>query len=178
MSVGLEAITAYLPEKIITRDEFSYLEPMMPNFQDAPLERRRCEREDAVEFMGIEVARKVLEEANLNPGDIDLVIVQTTGGHVVMPGLGAHVHHTLGMKHEAPAWNVQQCCGSWVDSCNMAWNMINANEAFDRVLVMAGPALPRHPAVTARQPLSYRARMCAANSCPMPIAPTANFIRI
>jgi 3-oxoacyl-[acyl-carrier-protein] synthase-3 len=137
MAVGLEAITAYLPEKIITRDEFSYLEPMMPNFQDAPLERRRCERADAVEFMGIEVAKQVLEEANLSPGDIDLVIVQTTGGHVVMPGLAAHVHHTLGMKHEAPAWNVQQCCGSWVDSCNMAWNMINANDAFDRALVMA-----------------------------------------
>ena len=44
MPIGIEAIASYVPDKIIQRDAFNYLAKILPDFDTAPLERRRCEQ--------------------------------------------------------------------------------------------------------------------------------------
>ena len=56
MAIGMETVVSYLPDTVIKKEAFSYIEPFVPNFADAPKERRRLVREDAVEFMEVQVA--------------------------------------------------------------------------------------------------------------------------
>jgi len=140
MAIGMETVVSYLPDTVIKKEAFSYIEPFVPNFADAPKERRRLVREDAVEFMEVQVAEKALGRAGLEPADIDLIIAQSTGGRYIMPGTAANIHHKLNCRDDIPAWNVQQCCASFVDACYLAWNMMRAEETYKRVLVVAATA--------------------------------------
>ncbi len=140
MSVGMQTVVSYLPDEIVTRDAFQYLQPYMPDFDDQPEERRRLRQKDAVEIMACEVARKALDDAGVEATDIDLIIAQSTGGQYVMPGIAAHIHHELGFPETSPAWNTQECCGSFVDSCYMGWNMLIARPEMKRVLVVVSCA--------------------------------------
>ena len=140
MAIGIEALVSYLPDNVIEKKAFAYLEPYMPNFGDAPSERRRLVREDAIEFMEARVVERALDRAGLDPADIDLIIAQSTGGRFILPGTAANIHHEFNFRDDVIALNVQQCCGSFVDACHLAWNMLRADDSCRRVLIVVATA--------------------------------------
>jgi len=119
MRVGLEAVISFLPEKVVKREDFAYLDPVIPKgmeemFRGAD-EFRRMEGEDAVEIMGVEVTKKVLDRAGLKPEDIDYIVSANLGGQYMIPMVGTHIHHEVGFPEEVPVLNIQTCCASFVD---------------------------------------------------------------
>jgi acetyl-CoA C-acetyltransferase len=79
--------------------------------------------------LGIEVAKAILKETNVNPNQIDEVIV----GNVVGAGLGQNVARQIcigsGIPIEVPSFTVNKVCGSGLKSVTLASMMIETGEA-------------------------------------------------
>jgi len=139
MKVGLETVVSYFPETVMKREDFSYLDPVIPKGMErifrGPDEFRRLRDSNAVEIMGEKVAEKALKCAGLKPSDVDFIIAGNLGGKYVIPMVGTWVHHQLGFLQETPVLNTQNCCAGFVDACNVAWNLIRGGE-YKRVLVV------------------------------------------
>jgi len=137
MSIGYETVVSYVPEEVVKREAFAYLEPYIPDMSMVPAEVHRLQRPDAAEFMGLEVAKKALNEAGLEPNDLDIVFAHVNGAQNIMPGIAADIHHKLGFRKNTTAFNVQQCCGSFMDASYLTWNLLKANENFKRGIVIS-----------------------------------------
>ncbi len=136
MAIGYKKVVSYVPEEVVKRESFAYLEPFIPDMSMVPAEIRRLQRPDAAEFMGLEVVTKLVNEAGLEPKDFDLMIAHVNGGQNIMPGLAADIHHKMDFRQDTPAFNVQQCCGSFMDASYLAWNLLKANENFKRGIIV------------------------------------------
>jgi 3-oxoacyl-[acyl-carrier-protein] synthase III len=139
MKVGLETVVGFLPDLIVKQEEFSYLDQVIPKGAEkyfrGPDELRRLREDDAAEIMAEQVAQKALKSAGLEPSDIDYIIAGQIGGKYVWPMVGGWIHHKLGFTIETPVLNVSNCCGGFVDQCNVAWNLVRAGE-YKRILVV------------------------------------------
>jgi len=139
MKIGLETIVSHFPENVVTREDYSYLDPVIPEdlkerFRGADQLRRNTD-EDAAESMGEIVARKALDSAGLKTSDIDFIIAGSFGGKYVFPLVGTWIHHALGFSDEVPVLNMQNCCAGFVDGCHVAESLIRSG-MYKRVLVV------------------------------------------
>ncbi len=143
MRVGFETIVRYVPEEVIPRDHFDYLKPalaklplfLQEQFSIVPDEVRKYKggEGDRAELMAIAIAKEALDSGGLKPSDIDYVI-----------GAAVSLHRELGLELDTPMLNVANCCASFVDSCQIAWNLVESGEC-RRVLVVASAALAGGP---------------------------------
>lgn len=139
MRVGFEAIVRHVPQEVVPKERFDYLKPVLAKlspfqrekFSIVPdeIRRYRGEEGDRAELMSIAIAKQALADVGLNASDIDYVI-----------GAGVGLHKALGLNLDTPMLNVADCCASFVDSCQIAWNLVESG-ACTRVLVVASAAL-------------------------------------
>jgi 3-oxoacyl-[acyl-carrier-protein] synthase-3 len=141
MHTGIETIVSYFPETRVTAKDYAHLKPVMPEWMSMPREKRRFADPHANEIMVIEVAERALKSLDLEPKDIDLIVCQSFGGRFIVPGLAGFLHKKLGFRREAPAWNIQDICASFLDGCEVASNAIKSGGEYKRVLVVAVSAL-------------------------------------
>ncbi|MDP6737027.1 MAG: 3-oxoacyl-[acyl-carrier-protein] synthase III C-terminal domain-containing protein [Nitrospinaceae bacterium] len=134
--IGIEAIVSFMPDAVVTQEDFSYLKPVMPEDFPCPEEMRRIKDVDAVEQLAVAVADRALKKAGLTAADCDLIIANQCGGKYVGPMVGTYVHNTLGFSANTPVFNVQNCCSSLVEGLYLAWNLIRSG-AHKRALVFA-----------------------------------------
>lgn len=139
MKVGLETVVGELPEHIVTAKDQAYLEPVIPevlrNKFRFPKEIRRLKDDNAVEILAERVAKKALEKAGLKPSEIDYIICSNTGGKWCLPMAGGYVHLKLGFPEDVPVLNIQSACASFIDACEVAWNLVLAGK-YKRILVV------------------------------------------
>jgi len=141
MKTGFQTIVSYFPAQKVAAADYAHLKPFMPAWMALPKEKRRFPDPHANEIMVLEVARKALQSARLEPRDIDLIVCQSFGGRFIVPGLAGYLHKHLGFRRETPAWNVQDICASFLDGCEIAANSIRAGHEYRRALVLAVSAL-------------------------------------
>jgi len=79
--------------------------------------------------MAIAIAKEALDRGGLRASDIDYVI-----------GAAVSLHKELGLNLDTPMLNVGNCCASFLDACQIAWNLVESGEC-RRVLVVASAAL-------------------------------------
>lgn len=138
-SIGLETIVSCLPDTILKGEDFAYLDDCMSAEERAvfarPAQLRRLKGEDAVEQIGVQVARKALDRARLKPADVDFIIASNIGGKYQAPYIGTWIHQQLGFDRHTPVLNVFNACASFLDGLHMAWQLVRAGE-YQRVLVV------------------------------------------
>lgn len=139
MKVGLETVVSEFPENVVKDTDYAYLNlvipPMLKGRFRVPAETRRFKDDNAAEILAERVAKKALDSAGLRPSDIDYIIANNCGGKFTVPMVGTYIHHELGFREETPVLNVSQACASFVDACEVAWNLILAGK-YKRVLVV------------------------------------------
>ena len=139
MKVGLEMVVSELPDNIVKAKDWAYLEPVIPGPLKGkmrfPNELRRLRDDDAAEILAEKVSRKALDRSGLKPSDIDCIIANNCGGKFTVPMVGPYIHHRLGFREETPAFNISQACSSFIDGCELAWNLILAGK-YKRILVV------------------------------------------
>lgn len=143
MKVGFETIARHLPQEVIPKEHFDYLAPVLAKlpeqlreqFSIVPDEVRkyRGKHGDRAELMAIEIAQEALDRSGLKPSDIDYVI-----------GAAVSLHRELGLDLDTPMLNIGNCCASFVDACQIAWNLVESG-ACRRVLIVASAALAGGP---------------------------------
>lgn len=140
MKVGLETVVSYCTGTVMKDTDYSYLYPLIPEeireIFRAPKEIRRLKDNDAAEILAENVARNALERAGLRTSDIDYIIANNCGGKYTVPMVGSYIHWKLGFREETPVLHVSNACASFVDACEVAWNLILASK-YKRILVVA-----------------------------------------
>lgn len=121
----------YLPEKILTNFD---LEKIVDTSDEwirtrTGVERRHAVRADeTTSDMCIEAAKVAMEDAGVDPTEIDLVIVGTTSPDVVFPNVGTIVQHSLGIP-ACPAVSMEAACTSFIYALSTADKYIKTGES-------------------------------------------------
>ena len=139
MQIGFEAIVRHTPKLVLTKEHFSYLQPVLEKlspekraaFSIVPDEIREYSGREGGRAlnMAIEVAQEALRQSGLTGSDIDYVL-----------GAEVSIHKELGLRLDTPMLNVADCCASFLNLLQIAWMLVETGEA-KRVLVVASAAL-------------------------------------
>ncbi len=128
---------SYLPEKVMTNADLEKIVDTTDEwiFQRSGIKSRHIAAEnESTGDMAIAAARKALEAANLEPKDIDGVIVATTTPDRTFPSVAVKVQGTMGLP-QGLAFDVQAVCTGFVYALATADNFIARGQA-KRILVI------------------------------------------
>ena len=137
---------AYLPARVVHNDEFA----ARLDTSDAWIrertgirERRIADASQASSDLALEASRAALAAAQLQPADLDLIIVATSTPDFVFPSTACLLQAKLGAK-SCPAFDVQAVCSGFVYALATADSFIRAGtvrralivgaETFSRIL--------------------------------------------
>ena len=117
----------YLPKKIVTNKD---LESTIDTTDEWIVERTGikqrhiAEENETTSSMAVQASIDALSSANIQPKDIDLIIVATTTPDQIFPSTAWIVQNKLKIK--APAFDIQAACTGFVYALSIADNYIKA----------------------------------------------------
>ncbi|MBN2474780.1 MAG: ketoacyl-ACP synthase III [Pirellulales bacterium] len=76
------------------------------------LERRHAEPDVATSDLAVEAARRCIEDASVDPADIDLILLGTLTPDTLLPATASMIQDRLGLC--APAMDIQAACASFI----------------------------------------------------------------
>jgi 3-oxoacyl-[acyl-carrier-protein] synthase-3 len=142
--VGLLALGAYVPERIMTNEEWSELVDTSDEWivSRTGIHRRRHAADDqSTADLAIAAAQRALVDGGFAPEDIDEIIVATDTPEVYLPDTAAFVQAGLGVG-EVPAYDLASSgCAGFVLALDVARSRAIANDR--RVLVIGVELLSR-----------------------------------
>ncbi|MEA3408639.1 MAG: beta-ketoacyl-ACP synthase 3, partial [Chloroflexota bacterium] len=134
----------YAPEQVLTNDDLAAIVETSDEWirTRTGIERRHvAEEHEATAHMSIEAARAALQMADVNPLDIDLIIVGTaTPDHLFSP-TACQVQNALGAVH-AGAFDLNAGCSGFVYALTIGEQAITSG-ANDLVLVIGADTMSR-----------------------------------
>ena len=107
---------SYLPEKIVTNAE---LEQLIETSDEWIVERTGIRQrhiaasDDTASSMGAAAAKNALIAANLNPDDIDLIVVATSTAEKNFPSAACLVQQHLGITNNCAAFDIAAACSGF-----------------------------------------------------------------
>lgn len=129
---------SYLPTKVLTNRE---LESMVETSDEWIVtrtgisERRLAGKDEHTSTMGIEAAKKALENCNMDPKEIDLIILATCTPDYLFPSTGALIQRELGAINAA-AFDLQAACSGYIYALSIAKSYIEAG-IYNNILIVA-----------------------------------------
>ncbi|MDA0261636.1 MAG: ketoacyl-ACP synthase III [Proteobacteria bacterium] len=134
----------YLPERVITNQQLAEI----VDTNDAWItsrtgiqERHIAAEGEKTSDLAIAAARKALAAAELDPGDLDFIIVATATPDETFPATATVVQKELGMTRGA-AFDIQAVCSGFIYALSIADNFIKA-DAGNRILVIGAETFSR-----------------------------------
>jgi 3-oxoacyl-[acyl-carrier-protein] synthase-3 len=134
----------YLPERIVTNTELEQMVQTSDQWiQDRTgiKERHVAAPHETSSSLGLAAARMALEDARINPEDIDLIIAGTTTPDGMFPSVASLVQDRLGAVH-AGAYDVSAACMGFLSALSAATQYIQTG-TYKRVLVLGTEVLSR-----------------------------------
>ena len=134
-----------LPERRLTNTD---LERMVETTNDwivqrtGMRERRIAGPQDTTATLATTAAKRALAEANVDPQDLDLIIIATLTPDMMTPSAACLVQHNLGIKKHIGAFDINAACSGFVYSLSTATQFIQTG-AFKNILVIGAETLSR-----------------------------------
>lgn len=141
--VGVRGIGAYVPSKVLTNFD---LEKMVDTSDEwiftrtGIRERRIAESHEATSDLSYMASKIALENANLTPRDIDLIIVATVTPDMFFPATACILQNKLGAN--CPSFDLSAGCSGLIYALSVGTQFI-ANGMYDNVLVVGGETLSK-----------------------------------
>lgn len=114
----ITSVGSYLPETILTNTE---LEKMVDTTDEWIVQRVGIRERhivgksnDTVSTMAVKAAQKAIEHANINPNDIDMIIVCTATNDFLFPGAACIVQQQLNIGNKCPAFDLNAACAGFI----------------------------------------------------------------
>jgi 3-oxoacyl-(acyl-carrier-protein) synthase III len=126
IAVGLTGVGSYVPERVLTNAD---LEAMVETSDEWIVtrtgisERHIAAPEQAASDLALPAAREALEQAGVEPEELDLVIVATATPDMLFPATAAIVADTLGAK-TAAAYDLLAGCTGFVYALSQAYGQV------------------------------------------------------
>ncbi len=134
----------YLPERILTNAELERMVDTSDQWirdRTGIAERHIAAPDETSSTMGLRAAKMALEQARINPEDIDLVIAATTTPDGMFPSVASLVQDGIGAGN-AGAFDVNAACVGFLSAFSVATQFV-ATGASKRVLVLGTETLSR-----------------------------------
>ncbi len=134
----ITAVERYLPDKVVTNHDLERIVETSDSWirdRTGIVERRILEGE-ATSFMATEVARRLLASRQLDPGEIDLIIVATITPDMFFPSTACLVQDRIGASR-AWGFDLSAACSGFVYALATGAQFIESG-AHRRVLVIGG----------------------------------------
>ena len=128
----------YLPAEIKTNEDISRTVDTSDSwiFERTGIKNRRIAAKDETASSMAEIAaRQAITMANINPKDIDLIIVATGTPDNIYPSTGCMLQHRLGIK-ECVAFDIQAACSGSIFGLDMANQYIKSGSA--KIVLVVG----------------------------------------
>jgi 3-oxoacyl-[acyl-carrier-protein] synthase-3 len=133
---------SYLPEKVLTNSD---LEKMVETTDEwivtrTGMQERRIAREDEfTSMMGIEAAKRAIASADIDPEEIDYILVATLTPDFVFPSTACLIQQALGAKNAASV-DMQAACTGYLYALSMAKAFVETG-VYKNVLIVAAEKL-------------------------------------
>ena len=141
---GILGFGGYVPDKVMTNDDWAELIDTSDEWitTRTGIKRRRFAAEDESTLdLAAAAAERALEDAGLDPGDIDEIIVATDTPEVYTPDTAAFLQHRLGMRN-VPGYDLGGSgCAGFVQALDIARARIHFSPR--RVLVIGVELISR-----------------------------------
>jgi 3-oxoacyl-[acyl-carrier-protein] synthase-3 len=144
IAVGLTGVGSYVPERVLTNAD---LEAMVETSDEWIVtrtgisERHIAAPEQAASDLALPAAREALEQAGVEPEELDLVVVATATPDMLFPATAAIVADTLGAK-KAAAYDLLAGCTGFVYALSQAYGQV-ATGLSKRALVVGAEVLSK-----------------------------------
>ena len=139
MNSKILATGSYLPKQIRTNAD---LEKMVDTSDEwivsrsGMKERRIATADETVATMGFEAAKKCLEQVNLDPQEIDLIVVGTTSNSHAYPSAACQIQGLLGID-DAISFDVAAACTGFVYALSVADQFVRTGKVKKALVVGA-----------------------------------------
>lgn len=140
----IAGIGSFLPEKVVTNSD---LEKVMDTSDEWIQDRTGIKRrhvvsdDECTSSIGVEAARRAMDQAGVGPEDIDLIVVGTCTPDRIFPSTACIIQHKLGVKGSA-AFDVNAVCSGFVYGLDVANRYIRTGGA-KTALVIGAETLSR-----------------------------------
>ncbi len=134
----------YVPARVMTNQDFAHIVETSDEWivqRTGMRERRIAEPGQATSDLAIEAARMALAEAELEPGDLDLVICATITADNTLPSTACWIQDRLGCEATAAYDLTAACCGNIYALTQARANVLSGQAR--NVLVIAAECLSR-----------------------------------
>lgn len=135
---------AYLPHKILTNADLARMVDTSDEWitERTGIKARHIAAEgEMTSGLGLAAARQALEKAELEPSDIDLIVLATSTPDQTFPATAVTIQAELGITHGA-AFDIQAVCSGFVYALSTANNFLLAGQA-KRALVIGAETFSR-----------------------------------
>lgn len=117
---------SYLPVNIVTNHDLSQRLDTSDEWiveRSGIKQRHIANAEETTSYMATQAARKAIEAANIQPEEIDLILIGTTTPDMVLPTTATLVQHALGI-YGIPAFDFGAACAGFIYGLSIAEQFI------------------------------------------------------
>ena len=139
---SISAVGSYVPEKVLTNAD---LEKRIDTTNEwittrtGIKERRIADDDEHTSDMAAHAAKRALERAEVDPADVDLIILATITPDMPFPATACLVQEKLG-AHNAAACDIEAACSGFVYALEIGQQFI-MSRTYDTVLVIGAEKL-------------------------------------
>jgi 3-oxoacyl-[acyl-carrier-protein] synthase-3 len=134
----------YLPKRVLTNEDLAKVVDTTDDWiatRTGIKERRIAAKGELTSTMGTAAARAALASADMDPQDIDLIVLATSTPDQTFPATAVTIQADLGITQGA-AFDVQAVCSGFVFALTTADNYLKSGD-FRRALVIGSEAFSR-----------------------------------
>lgn len=119
MAIVIKGTGSALPEKIVTNEELSTVVDTSDEWirERTGIQQRHVSTGDTVASLAADAAKKAIEEANVDPENIDIIIVASCSAEMALPCVACQVQSEIGAKN-AVAFDLNAACAGFLFAMN------------------------------------------------------------
>lgn len=131
LPIKIMGIGRYLPKRIVPSSEVETLCALPAGWierNSGVRERRWADEEETNSFMGAAAAREAIADANIDPGDIDLIINASGSYEQPIPDTAPLIQRQLGLGASGiPCLTIHATCLSFLVALDMCASLLSSN---------------------------------------------------
>jgi 3-oxoacyl-[acyl-carrier-protein] synthase-3 len=142
--VSITGLGCYVPDRVLTNDELAQMVDTSDEWiveRTGIRERRIADPEQAMSDVALPAAQAALEQAGLDPKEVDLIVVATVTPDMAFPSTGAILGDLLDAP-DAACYDLSAGCTGFMYALAQAYGMIAGGLA-NKALVVGGDVLSK-----------------------------------
>ena len=127
----------YLPQKVVTNDDLAKIVETSDEWISTRtgIKTRHIVENETTSDLITKACEMAMKRANIQPEDIDLIVVASITPDNTTPSVATKVSNRLGLKYGAIAFDISAACSGFVYGLSMADNMIRLGQVKTALVV-------------------------------------------